>query len=54
MGKSKEKNSNKQKGRRASPKSCQNSVCLIDYFGADYADRIFLFWLIIHHRLHRL
>lgn len=40
------------KRRRTSPEGCQNSVRLINYFGIDYADRIFLFRLIVRHKLY--
>jgi len=54
MGKVKKKVAISKKRRRTSPEGCQNSVRLINYFGIDYADRIFLFRLISSPQIIRL
>lgn len=52
MGKAKKKTAISKKEEQQAQKGSQNSVRLINYFGIDYADRIFLFRLIVRHKLY--
>lgn len=54
MGKVKKKVAISKKEEEQAQKRCQNSVRLINYFGIDYADRIFLFRLISSPQIIRL